>query len=310
MSRQEYDEDEGKDVTVGENDLLVRGFEAHRGHLQAVAFRMLGSRHEAEDALQEAWLRLSRADVGSIENLKGWLTTVVARICLDVLRTRVAKREVIPEAGPHPAPVATPEEEALLSDSVGSALLVVMDTLSPAERVAFVLHDMFAVPFEEIAPIVGRAPAAARQLASRARRRVQADPVVSQGEHSAAEREVVAAFFAASRAGDFAGLLRLLDPDVVLRADPLAVETAARRADVGAPALSQEMRGQDAVAGVFGGGARAARPVLVDGQPGAVVRVGGRPIAIFVFIVRDGRVIGIELLAEPETLAIVELMPA
>ena len=189
---------------MNERDLLAQRFEAHREHLRAVALRMLGSGHDADDAVQEAWLRLSRADSDAVENLGGWLTTVVARVCLDMLRARATKREVPPDAAPEPVAPISPEDEALLADSVGLALLVVLDTLPPAERLAFVLHDMFAVPFEEIAPIVGRSPVAARQLASRARRRVQSDPAVPDAS-AATQREVVAAFLAASRRATSAG---------------------------------------------------------------------------------------------------------
>jgi RNA polymerase sigma factor (sigma-70 family) len=289
-------------------DLLARQFEGHRAHLRAVALRMLGSSDEADDAVQEAWLRLSRYDAEGVDNLGGWLTTVVARVCLDMLRSRGREQEVAPGATPEPVAATSPEEEVLLADSVGLALLVVLDTLEPAERLAFVLHDMFAVPFEEIAPIVGRTPVAARQLASRARRRVQSDKAVPDVT-AATQREVVAAFLAAARHGDFHKLLRLLDPDVAIRADRVAVEMAAGRASAGAPALSEEMRGVDAVARVFAGGAKAARLTLVDGLAGAVVSVGGRPMAVFGFTVREGRVAGIELIADPETLAVLELEP-
>lgn len=289
-------------------DLLAQRFEAHREHLRGVAMRMLGSRHEADDAVQEAWLRLTRTDADAVDNLGGWLTTVVARVCLDILRARAVKQEVPADGRWEPRVGASPEDEALLADSIGLALLVVLDTLAPAERLAFVLHDMFAVPFEEIAPIVGRTPAAARQLASRARRRVQADPAVPDAP-TETHRAVVAAFLAASRQGDFAGLIRLLDPQVVLRADAVAVDMAAGRASAGAPPLRGEMRGVDAVARVFAGGARAARLTLVDGLAGAVVSVGGRPMAVFGFVVLDGRVVTIELTADPATLAVVELGP-
>lgn len=289
-------------------DLLAQRFEAHREHLRGVAVRMLGSSHEADDAVQEAWLRLTRTDPAAVDNLGGWLTTVVARVCLDILRTRTVIQEVPPEGQWDQRAGDSPEDEALLADSVGLALLVVLDTLAPAERLAFVLHDMFAVPFEEIAPIVGRTPAAARQLASRARRRVQADPAVPDVP-TETHRAVVAAFLAASRQGDFAGLIRLLDPQVVLRADAVAVDMATGRASAGAPALRGEMRGVDAVARVFAGGAKAARLTLIDGLAGAVVSVGGRPMVVFGFVVRDGRVAAIELTADPATLAAVELGP-
>ncbi len=286
---------------MSDRDLLAQRFEIYREHLRAVALRMLGSSNEADDAVQVAWLRLSRTDADAVDNLGGWLTTVVARVCLDMLRARATKREVSPDAVPDPVAVTSPEDEALLADSVGLALLVVLDTLEPAERLAFVLHDMFAVPFEEIAPIVGRTPVAARQLASRARRRVQSDPAVPNAS-AATQREVVAAFLAASRQGDFAGLLRLLDPSVVLRADAVAVEMAAGRASAGAPALSEEVRGVDAVARVFAGGAQAARLTLIDGLAGAMWSIGVRPRVVFTFTVRGGRVVGIELLGDPETL--------
>jgi RNA polymerase sigma factor (sigma-70 family) len=298
LFRQEYDEGEFKDVTVSDNDLLGQRFEAHREHLRAVAIRMLGSSQQADDAVQEAWLRLSRADSDAVDNLGGWLTTVVARVCLDMLRARAKKREVPSSAAPDPVAVAatSPEEEALLADSIGLALLVVLDTLAPAERMAFVLHDMFAVPFEEIAPIVGRTPAAARQLASRARRRVQSDPAVPDAS-AATQRKVVAAFLAASREGDFAGLLRLLDPRVVLCADPTVVGFGA----------AAEVRGPDEVAQTFAGRARGARLTLVDGLAGAVWSVGGKPQVVFDFTVRGGRVVGIEMLGDPETLELLDL---
>jgi RNA polymerase sigma factor (sigma-70 family) len=303
-----YDDREREDVTVNDRDLLAERFETHREHLRAVALRMLGSSHEADDAVQEAWLRLSRTDAEAVENLAGWLTTVVARVCLDMLRARATKREVPPDAASEPVTATSPEDEVLLADSVGLALLVVLDTLAPAERLAFVLHDMFAVSFEEIAPIVGRTPVAARQLASRARRRVQSDPAFPDAS-AATQREVVAAFLSAAREGDFTALLRLLDPDVVLRADAVAVDMATARATAGAPALSEEMRGADAVVRVFAGGAKAARLALVDGLAGAVVSVGGRPMAVFDFTVGRGRVVGIELLADPETLGALDLEP-
>ncbi len=289
-------------------DLLDEEFEAHRDRLRGVALRMLGSSHEADDAVQEAWLRLSRSGADGVDNLGGWLTTVVARVSLDMLRARARKQEVSRDTAPEPAVGTSPEDEALLADSVGLALLVVLDTLEPSERLAFVLHDMFAVPFEEIAPIVGRTPVAARKLASRARQRVQSDPAVPDAPAST-QREVVAAFLDAAHHGDFAGLLRLLDPDVVLRADAVAVEMAAARADAGAPELHEELRGIDAVARVFAGGAKAARLTLIDGLAGALVAAGGRPMAAFGFTVRDARVVGIELMCDPATLEALDLEP-
>jgi RNA polymerase sigma factor (sigma-70 family) len=295
-------------VTVTDRDLLARQFESQRAHLRAVALRILGSAHQADDAVQEAWLRLSRSDASAVDNLGGWLTTVAARVCLDMLRVRERRQEVSADATPEEPTGALPEDEALLADSVGVALLVVLDTLEPAERLAFVLHDCFAVPFDEIAPIVGRTPVAARQLASRARRRVRFDPALPDTP-AAEQTRLVAAFLAAARHGDFAGLLALLDPDVVLRADAIAVEMAAARASAGAPALHEELRGVDAVAQVFAGGARAARLCLVDGLAAAVVAVGGRPIAVFAFTVRDSLVVGIDLMSDPETLRSLDLMP-
>jgi RNA polymerase sigma-70 factor (ECF subfamily) len=256
---------------------------------------MLGSRSDAEDALQESWVRISRADAADIANLGGWLTTVVARVCLDMLRSRKSRREELVADDPRTREHSTeqgPEHEAVLADSIGLALLVVLETLSPAERVAFVLHDMFDVPFEEIAPIVGRSPAAARQLASRARRRVQgAKP--DGGADARRRSEVVRAFLAASRSGDLEGLISLLDPSVVLRADAAAVA-------IGAAA---EVRGAAAVAATFSGRARAARPALVDGAFALVWAQGGTPRVVFAFTFGDGVIVGIDLIADPDRLA-------
>src|SRR5437588_7467652 len=254
---------------MNENEWLAEQFEAYRSHLRAVAYRMLGSVAEADDAVQESWLRLSRSDTSGVKNLGGWLTTVVARVCLDMLRSRESRREEsLDEQVPDPIVSREdgidPEYEALLADSVGLALLVVLDTLNPPERLAFVLHDLFAVPFDEIAPIVGRSPTATRQLASRARRRVQAAATDSDVDLTR-QREVVDAFLAASRGGDFDALLAVLDPDVVLRADRAAVHTGAKR----------EVRGAPAVAETFSGRARGAKPALVDGAVGAVWAPGG-----------------------------------
>jgi RNA polymerase sigma factor (sigma-70 family) len=286
---------------MDEHELLAERFEANRTHLRAVAYRMLGSVSEADDAVQEAWLRLSRSGASRVENLGGWLTTVVARVCLDMLRSRSSRREEplgahLPDASLRQEDGTDPEHEALLADSVGLALLVVLETLAPAERLAFVLHDMFAVPFDEIAPIVGRSPAAARQLASRARRRVQGAGTASDAD-PARRRQIVDAFLAASREGDFDALLAMLDPDVVLRADAAAVRT-------GAPA---EVRGAAAVAGTFSGRARGAQPALVDGAPGLVWAPGGRPRVAFAFKIARGKIVQVDLLAEPERLSEVEL---
>jgi RNA polymerase sigma-70 factor (ECF subfamily) len=283
---------------VDEQNWLADRFESHRSHLTAVAYRMLGSASEADDAVQEAWIRLSRAGAGDVANLGGWLTTVVSRVCLDMLRSRSARREElfetpVPEAvAGDPAAATDPEQEALLADSVGPALLVLLETLAPAERLAFVLHDLFAVPFDEIAAIAGRSPAAARQLASRARRRVQgatADPVTG-----ARQRAVVDAFLAASRGGDFAALLALLDPDVVLRADEAAVRTGN---------IAAEVRGAEAVAETFAGRARAAQPALIDGFVGLTWAPGGTPKAVFDLTIVDGRITAVELILDPDDVA-------
>jgi RNA polymerase sigma factor (sigma-70 family) len=282
---------------MDQRDWLAERFETHRPRLRAVAYRMLGSGSEADDAVQEAWLRLSRADAGEIENLGGWLTTVVARVCLNLLQSRKSRREEPLEA--HlPEETATgrdgpdPEQQALLADSVGLALLVVLDTLAPAERLAFVLHDMFDVPFEEIAPIVGRSPAAARQLASRARRRVRGAEAAPDADH-ARQRAVVDAFLAAARGGDFQALLAMLDPDVVLRSDQAAVQVGA----------SGELHGAAAVADTFAGRARAARPALIDGAAGLVWAPGGVPRVVFGFTITDGRIVAIDVVADPERLS-------
>jgi len=288
-------------VSVDHGEWLAERFESHRTHLRAVAYRMLGSPSEAEDAVQEAWLRLSRSRTSGVDNLGGWLTTVVARVCLDMLRSRKARREEsleahAPEKIVSDADGTDPEHEVLLAESVGLALLVVLETLAPAERVAFVLHDMFAVPFDEIAPIVGRSPAAARQLASRARRRVQGTATVPDADPSL-QRAVVDAFLAASRGGNFDALLAVLDPDVVLRADPAAVRTGAPR----------EVRGAAAVANTFSGRARAAQPALVNGAPGLVWAPGGRPRVVFGFTISHGKIVEIDMVADPDRLRHLDL---
>jgi RNA polymerase sigma factor (sigma-70 family) len=283
---------------MDERDWLAGQFEAHRSHLRAVAYRMLGASSEADDAVQEAWLRLGRADTSAVDNLGGWLTTVVARVCLNMLQARTTRREE-PVGEDLPEPVRTdgedPEQQALQAEGVGLALLVVLDTLTPAERLAFVLHDLFAVPFEEIAPILDRSPAAARQLASRARRRLQGAP--APDPDLARQRAVVDAFLAASREGDFEALVALLHPEVVLRADQAAVRAGA----------DEEVRGAAAVAATFSGRAQAARPALVDGGAGAVWAPGGRPRVVFGFTIADGRIVAIDLLADPDRLDRLEL---
>jgi len=275
---------------MDEQDWLADRFEERRAHLRAVAYRMLGSLAEADDAVQDTWLRVSRSGAGNVENLGAWLTTIVARVCLNVLRSRSTRREE--ELGPHlPDPeVRSPEDEALLADSVSLALLVVLDTLTPSERLAFVLHDMFQLPFDEIAPMVDCSPAAARQLASRARRRVKGAEIPAPDADFARQRQVVDAFFQAARGGDFDALVALLDPDVVLRSD-----TGGRR-----PGIPSVIQGAAAVA-------RQARPVpnsellpaTVNGAPGVVVTVGGRPIVVMGFIVAGGRILEIDAIADP-----------
>jgi RNA polymerase sigma-70 factor (ECF subfamily) len=287
---------------MDQNDWLANRFNENRSHLRAVAYRMLGSLGEAEDAVQETWLRLSRADAGAVDNLGGWLTTVVARVCLDMLRSRKTHAEQ--STDPQLAAAAggtNPESELLLADSLGPALLVLLETLSPPERVAFVLHDLFDVPFEEIAPIVGRSPAAARQLASRARRRVRGGDAARETD-LIRQREIVGAFFAASRNGDFNALLAVLAPDVVLTADGLAVRTAAATKWAGEDGLGAETRGAVAVAETFKGRAAGALPALIDGAAGAVWASGGKLLAAFVFTIEEGEIVALDLVMEPERL--------
>ena len=281
---------------MDEHGWLAERFEENRPHLRAVAYRVLGSASEADDAVQEAWLRFSRSGADEVENLGGWLTTIVARVSLNMLHSRMSRREepMEPENPPaidqaHEAGT-DPEHEAVLADSVGLALLVVLDRLTPAERLAFVLHDMFAVPFDEIAPIVERSPAAARQLASRARHRVQQAAAVPEAE-AARRREIVGAFLAASRGGDFEALLAMLDPDIVLRGP------------------DGEVRGAAAVAGTFSGRAVGARPALIDGVPGVMWAQGGQIRVVFDFTIVAGKIVAIELIADPEHLAQLDVVP-
>ncbi|MEU9108372.1 sigma-70 family RNA polymerase sigma factor [Streptomyces xanthophaeus] len=285
---------------TGDSAYLAEQFEEKRGHLRAVAYRMLGSLSEAEDAVQEAWFRLDRTDTRAVENFGGWLTTVVARVCLDQLRSRKARREEsldgmvsFPEPLLSPPGGMDPEQEVLLADSVGLALLVVLEQLAPAERLSFVLHDMFGVPFDEIAPIVERTPAAARQLASRARRRVQGGapaPDVDTGR----QKEIVGAFLAAARGGSFEGLIAVLDPDVVLRVD--LSETA-----LGAQAVARQ-------ALTFQRLAPYARPALVNGVPGLVtITPEGKAVAVMGLTVSGGRIVAIDILADPERLKYVDV---
>lgn len=283
---------------MDETQWLAERFEEHRAHLRGVAYRMLGSLSEADDAVQDAWLRVSRSGADDVENIGGWLTTIVARVCLNMLRARTVRREEALDAHV-PDPIVSadralqPEDEALLADSVGLALQVVLDTLAPAERLAFVLHDLFELPFEEIAPMVGRSPVAARQLASRARRRVHGADLRAPDADLARQREVVDAFFAAARGGDFRALVALLDPDVVLRADYGA----------GHPA-SRVFRGATEVAGQARSIPGAlVHPALVNGAAGAVITVRGRPFAIMGFTVVEGRIVEIDAIGDPERVA-------
>ena len=286
---------------MDEREWLAERFEEQRTHLRAVAYRMLGSLSEAEDAVQEAWLRLSRTDASEVENLGGWLTMVVARVSLNMLRSRATRREEplgvhVPDPIVDPADGTDPEHEALLANSVGLALLVVLETLNPAERLAFVLHDMFAVPFDEIAPIVERSPEATRQLASRARRRVQGERAIPDADMDR-QREVVAAFLAASREGDFDALVAVLDPDVVVRADF-------------GGGVSREVRGAEAVAGQAQAYSRLGLVIhraLINGVPGLVAMRDGRPFSVGGFTIRDGKIVEMDFLADPERLAQLDL---
>jgi RNA polymerase sigma-70 factor (ECF subfamily) len=280
------------------NDWQAQQFEQSRSHLRAVAYRMLGSSAEADDAVQEAWIRFARSDTGAVENLRGWLTTVVSRVCLDMLRTRVARREEgldVPSVTLEDS--SDPEQEALLADSVGIALLVVLETLSPAERLAFVLHDMFGVSFEEIAPIVERSPAATRQLASRARRRVRGVEPHTGRETLAQQRKVVDAFLAASRNGDFEGLLEVLDPQIVFRSDRAAGLAGGPTEITGAQEVANLILARGTPFAPF------AKPAIVDGQAGAVVEVRGVLRSVVKFTVVGERVVGLDLTIDPETLA-------
>ncbi len=298
------------------NAWLTAQFDAQRPQLQAVAYRMLGSLSEAEDAVQEAWLRLQRADTGDVANLGGWLTTVVARLCLDMLRARKARREeeLTPDTAPLPARAGDPEAEALLADSVGLALLVVLETLTPSERLAFVLHDLFAVPFDEIAPVIERTPTAARQLASRARRRIQGtdtvhDTVASPARNLAHQRRMVEAFLTASRQGEFEALLAILDPNAVQRMDRFVVPSG----------VAQEMHGAQAIARRAAragkGGAKAAQSALIDGKVGMVVAPQGRLVMVLLFTIgaeddahgAGGKITAIDVVADPARLAQLEI---
>jgi RNA polymerase sigma factor (sigma-70 family) len=287
---------------MDQQEWLARQFEDHRPHLRAVAYRMLGSLSEADDAVQDAWLRLSRADTSEVENLGGWQTTIVARVALNMLRARKTRREQpldvhVPDPIIDSADGTDPEHEALLADSVGLALLVVLETLTPAERLAFVLHDMFAVPFEEIAPIVDRSPEATRQLASRARRRVRGAPTVPDADLNA-QWVVVEAFLAAARNGDFDALVAVLDPDAVLRADG------------GLTGLSQQVQGAETIASqalLWSRVDLTMRRALINGSAGIVAFLHGRPFSIAAVTVRNGKIVEIDFLADPERIARLDL---
>ncbi|MGC1753873.1 MAG: sigma-70 family RNA polymerase sigma factor [Trebonia sp.] len=286
-------------------DWLTEGFETNRGRLRAVAYRMLGSLTEADDAVQEAWLRVARADASEVDNLSAWLTTIVARVCLNALRSRNARREE-PLDAHVPDPVITradelnPEDQALLADSVGLALQVVLETLTPAERLAFVLHDTFGLPFEEIAPMVDRSPAAARQLASRARRRVRGADVHSPDRDVARQREVVDAFFAAAHGGDFDALVAVLDPDVVSRIDAGAGALIPSGVLHGAATVARQTL---AIASI----AAPKHPVLVNGAAGVVITLGGQPVAVMGFTVSGGKVVEINSIVDPDRIRRLDL---
>jgi RNA polymerase sigma-70 factor, ECF subfamily len=284
-----------------DEDWLVKRFDENRAHLRAVAYRMLGSTSEADDALQETWLKLSRSGSREVENLGGWLTTVLARVCLDMLRTRRTRREEPLEAAADAPSDGSLEDDLALADATGPALLVILETLAPGERVAFVLHDMFNLSFEEIARVLNRTPTAARQLASRARRRVQGTEVPAADV--SVQRELVGAFLAASRDGDFERLLAVLSPEAVLRADEVAVRAAAANRRHGAPEIAPEVRGAARVAKAFQGRARAASPALIDGEAGAAWVVGGRVLAAFLFAMEGGKIAGIDIVMTPEHLS-------
>jgi RNA polymerase sigma factor (sigma-70 family) len=295
--------DEHRPPPTSENAWLAERFEEHRAHLRAVAYRMLGSLPDADDAVQDTWLRMTRAGVDEVENLGGWLTTIVARVCLNMLRSRNVRREQ-PLDVHVPDPVLSqdgglqPEDEALLADSVSLALLVVLDTLTPPERLAFVLHDMFELPFEEIAGMVGRTPAAARQLASRARRRVKGAEVPAPDPDLARQREVVDAFFTATRGGDFDALVSVLNPDARLRIDGGAKLAAASVAVSGAEAVArQALQG---LASVVNRPALRLHPAVVNGAAGVVATLAGRPISVIAFTITDGKIAEIDAVADPE----------
>jgi RNA polymerase sigma-70 factor (ECF subfamily) len=289
---------------VDDSSWLAKQFDENRSHLRAVAYRMLGSASEADDAVQEAWLKTARADTHEVMNLRGWLTTVIARVCVDMLRSRKARPQDPLGAEVEVPSTHGPDTELAIADAIGPALQIVLDMLSPAERVAFVLHDLFDLPFEVIGPIIERSPVAARQLASRARRRMRGGAAAQREvtEH----RELVSAFLAASREGDFEALVALLSPDARLRADELSLRTAAQYPN-GAPQLAPEVRGAALVANTFKGRARAAKAAFIDGDAGAVWVLGGQVRAAFLFAFEHGKISGLDLVMEPVDLAELEV---
>jgi len=300
--------DERRELNVTEASLSAR-FEENRPRLRAVAYRLVGSTAEAEDAVQETWLRIARTDTAAVDNLGGWLTTVITHVCFDMLRARKTRETAAPAIGADAVAASEPtdpEREVLLADAVGSAMMIVLDTLSPAERVAFVLHDLFGLSFEDIGAIVGRSTVATRQLASRARRLVQG--AGDREQELPSQREVALAFMAASRDGNLEAVLAVLDPDVVLRADSAAVKAAAANEAKGAPRLVRELRGAADVARVFLGSARAARAALVDGVPGSAWAPHGHPRAVWAFKVERGRIVELELTVDPKTIARLDVL--
>jgi RNA polymerase sigma factor (sigma-70 family) len=293
---------------MSDKNFLAEQFEAQRARLRSVAYRMLGSASDADDAVQEAWIRLNRADAGAVDNLGGWLTTVTARVCLDMLRARKVRREDTIDEGVAQiaANDANAEHDRELAENIGAAMLVVLETLAPAERVAFVLHDMFDVPFDEIAPIVHRTSEATRQLASRARRRVQGGNPVNEADR-ARKQQVVNAFLTASRTGDLTGLLAVLDPNVVLHADAAAVTMADQTG--GAFPIAATIRGQKAVAETFKGRAAAARLAIVDDDIAAIYAPGGKPAVVFNFTIENGRIAAIDIIADPALVGAMDIGP-
>jgi RNA polymerase sigma-70 factor (ECF subfamily) len=295
---------DGREEKMREKDFLFNTFEENRTHLFGVAYRLLGSKVEAEDALQETWIKVSRADTNDIDNIVGWLTTVVARTCLDMLRSKKSRKEDFSEISEEKMTVESHEEEILLANSMGPALLLVLEKLTPPERIAFVLHDLFDVDFEEIAKILSRSEVATRQLASRARTRIRGAKGESKKE---ADQKIVSAFLMASRSGDLQGLLQILDPNIILRADSVAIQTSTANKDRGAPQFEKEMRGSGAIAEVFKGRAVAAQAAFINDQAGATWIAGGIPRVVFAFTVVDGKITEIGVIMNQEDLSEMEV---